>query len=69
MAKPMIKLISSTLASLAMAYALTGCANMPGADGRYATNDRGRSNSRAEVPVSPAMNPTVGIGREEPSKG
>ena len=52
-----------------MVGVLAGCANMPGADGRYATNDRGRSNSRAEAPVSPAINPTVGIGREEQPNG
>lgn len=56
----MTKWIGSALAALGMVAALTGCAGMPGADGRYATNDRGRSNSRAEAPIFPSNNPTVG---------
>ena len=69
MAKAMIEWIRCTLALFTMAYALTGCANMPGADGRYATHDRGRSNTRAEVPVARAMTPTVGIRQQEQSSG
>lgn len=65
----MTKSISSTLAWLAMVGVLAGCGNAPGADGRYATNDRGRSNNRAEVPVPPAISPAVGIGRVEQTDG
>lgn len=46
-----------TLAAIALLAALitAGCANMPGADGRYATHDRGANNREGGngLPVTP----------------
>ncbi|WP_422002515.1 hypothetical protein [Reyranella sp.] len=40
------------------AFLPAACKSLPGADGRYADFDRGRSNNRAELPATDAA-PTL----------
>jgi len=51
---------------LVLAAMLPGaCKSLPGADGRYATFDRGRSNNRADVPAPPGTAPILYEARSE----
>jgi hypothetical protein len=48
----------SLLLFLLTGFAIAGCKDFPGADGRYADHDRGRSNFRAglsDPPSAPQM--------------
>ena len=50
--------LSLLLLSLFACLVMTGCKDFPGADGRYADFDRGRSNFRAglaDPPAAPQM--------------
>jgi hypothetical protein len=56
-ASPEVMMMRLTALGIALftAILLAGCANMPGADGRYATHDRGAGNreNHGGLPVTP----------------